>query len=28
VSATQMVIYALKGHDFSRAINGKRRHGL
>jgi hypothetical protein len=22
VSATQMVVYVLKGHDFSRAANG------
>jgi len=24
VSATQMVVYVLKGHDFSRAINGAK----
>jgi hypothetical protein len=28
VSATQMVVYVLKGHDFSRAINGTKRAGL
>jgi len=24
VSATQMVVYVLKGHDFSRAVNGPK----
>jgi hypothetical protein len=28
VSATQVVVYVLKGHDFSRAINGAKRAGL
>jgi hypothetical protein len=28
VSATQMVVYVLKGHDFSRAVNSMKWAGL
>jgi hypothetical protein len=28
VSATQMVVYVLKGHDFSRAANGAKKPGF